>query len=105
MAKKQSIEYIYENACSLIGSLLKKKVEGIISINKKGEEWEVLAEVLERRAVPDTQDILSIYEFKLTSDLDLTGLKRIGLRRRADLGVEEGYEMEETAGLNDFKNK
>jgi len=98
MAKKLSMVDIYENACSQIESLLKKKVESIISINKKGEEWEVMAEVLERRAVPDTQDILSIYGFKLTSDLDLTGLRRVGLRRRGDLGVEEGYEMEQTAG-------
>jgi hypothetical protein len=97
MAKKLSIEDIYEKVCSQIGSLLKKKVESIVGINKKGEEWEVMAEVLERQAVPDTQDILSIYGFKLTSDLDLTGLRRIGLRHRGDLGVEEGYEMEQTA--------
>ncbi|HIE31115.1 MAG TPA: gas vesicle protein [Methanosarcinales archaeon] len=84
-----NLKEIGEKALSQIESLLEKKVEGIISVTRESEDWRVLVEVLERRAVPDTQDILSIYELMLTDEGELTGYKRIGLRRRADMMVEE----------------
>jgi hypothetical protein len=68
---------------------LNKKAEGITSISREGEEWKVMVEVLERKAVPDTQDILSTYELKLSGDIDLIGYKRVGLRHRGDMVVEE----------------
>lgn len=89
MTKKLDIIEVAEKALTVIESLLNKTAEGIINVTKEGEEWKVLAEMLERKAVPDTQDILSIYELKLSGDLELTGYKRIGLRRRDDLRVEE----------------
>ncbi|MDP2846401.1 MAG: gas vesicle protein GvpO [Candidatus Methanoperedens sp.] len=89
MTKKLDIIEVAEKALAVIESLLNKKAEGIISVTKEGEEWKVLAEMLERKAVPDTQDILSIYELKLSGNLELTEYKRIGLRRRDDLRVEE----------------
>lgn len=84
-----NIKAIGENAFSQIEDLVEKKAEGIISVTRENEEWRVLVELLERRAVPDTQDILSTYELKLTDDGELTGYKRIGLRKRSDLVVEE----------------
>lgn len=89
MTKKLDIIEVAEKALTVIESLLNKKAEGIISVTEEGEEWKVLAEMLERKAVPDTQDILSIYELKLSGNLELTGYKRISLRRRDDLRVEE----------------
>ena len=90
--KSPDIKEINEKSLGLIESLLGKRAEGVTSITKEDENWRVLAEVLERRAVPDTQDILSTYELMLTQNLDLTGYKRIGLRRRADLEMEEELE-------------
>ncbi len=92
MAKKLDIKGVGEKALDLTENLLKKKAEGIVSIARTGEnggEWKVLAEVLERKAVPDTQDILGTYELKLTGDLELTGYRRIGMRRRSELAVLE----------------
>lgn len=74
----------------LIESILNKKVEGITSVSGDGEDWKVLVEVLERKAVPDTQDLLNIYELRLSADLELTGYKRIGMRHRGDRFSEEG---------------
>ncbi len=89
MTKKLNLKEIGEKAFSLTESLLNKKAEGITCVTKEGEEWRVLAEVLERKAVPDTQDLLSTYELKLTGDLELAGYRRIGMRRRADMIAEE----------------
>ena len=46
-------------------------------------------EVLERKSVPDTQDILGRYEMKFDPDGDLLGYKRIMLRRRSDMEMVE----------------
>ncbi len=73
----------------LIEGILNKKAESITSVIKEGEEWKVLIEVLERKAIPDTQDILNTYELKLTRDLEFTGYRRIGMRHRGDMVEEE----------------
>jgi len=85
----KTIQDICREAPEMIGNLLKKKVEGVTGLIKQGEIWNVHVEVLERRAVPDTQDILSIYELKLTDDMNLEGYRRIGVRKRGNMIVEE----------------
>ncbi len=87
--KKLDIKEISKTAHSMTESLLNKKPEGITSVSGGDDGWKVNVEVLERKAVPDTQDILSTYELKLTSEGELTGYKRTGMRRRADRVTEE----------------
>lgn len=89
MAEDAGIKEIGRQAPALIESLLNKKAEGITSMSKEGDGWKVLVEVLERKAIPDTQDILSIYELKLSGEMDITGYRRVGLRHRGDTIVEE----------------
>lgn len=74
-----------------LGKLLAKgkQVTDVVSVEKAGKEWHVMLEVLERKAVPDIQDILGKYELKLDGDGVLLGYKRVELRRRGDLGAEE----------------
>lgn len=87
--KDTNIKEICQQASVQIESILNRKPESIIGITKEGEEWRVLAEVLERKAIPDTQDILNTYELKLTGDLEFTGYRRVGMRHRGDMVVEE----------------
>ena len=89
MAGKMTVQEIIETATSLAESILKKRVETITSVAKEDNEWKVVAEVLERKAVPDTQDILGKYELVLSGDGELVGYKRVEMRRRSDIGVEE----------------
>ncbi len=46
-------------------------------------------EVVERKSVPDTQDILGRYEMKFDLEGELLGYKRIMLRRRSDMEMVE----------------
>ncbi|MDW7731380.1 MAG: gas vesicle protein GvpO [Methanolobus sp.] len=87
--KEIGIKEVCQEASVLIESILNRKVESITGVTKEDEEWKVLAEVLERRAIPDTQDILNIYELKFTNDLKFTGYRRIGMRHRGDMVMEE----------------
>lgn len=87
--KGTNIVEICRKAPPFIESIVNKKAECITSVTRDGEEWKVVIEVLERKAIPDTQDILNIYELKLTGDLELTGYKRMGMRHRGDMISEE----------------
>jgi len=84
-----TLQEIIETATSLAENILKKRVETITSVAREDNEWKVVAEVLERKAVPDTQDILGKYELVLSGDGELVGYKRVEMRRRSDIGVEE----------------
>ncbi|MBU2565171.1 MAG: gas vesicle protein, partial [Candidatus Thermoplasmatota archaeon] len=50
MATKEIMD-IGKQSLSILEKTLNKKPESVISVNKEGKEWKVLAEVLERRAV------------------------------------------------------
>ena len=65
--------------------MLMKDLDSVVSLNQDDESWLAEIEVLERKSVPDTQDILGRYEMKFDSDGELLGYKRIMLRRRSDM--------------------
>ena len=92
MEKKQGIIEVGKESLSMAEILFNKKAEGITKLARDGENWRVTLEVLERKAIPDTQDILSIYELKLTLDVELVEYNRIGMRHRGDMVVEEEFQ-------------
>ena len=59
--------------------LIDHPIDSVIRIERSGDGWRVLVEVVERSAVPDTQDILGRYEIVV----DATGtLEEYGLEER-----------------------
>jgi len=89
MTGKPKIQEILGIANQAAESMLKKKLDSIISLNRDADGWMAEVEVLERKSVPDTQDILGRYEMKFDADGELLGYKRIMLRRRADMEMVE----------------
>ena len=90
MTSMPKIQQICEKASAIAETLFNKKVDSIVSVSKDGEGWMAEAEILERKAVPDTQDILGRYEMKFDDGGELQGYRRIGLRHRFDMEeVEE----------------
>jgi len=89
---KSKIQDIYENACVMTKTLLKKKVDSIIGIAQEEKEWKVVVEVVERDAIPDTQDILAKFEIRFDLSGELLGYRRLELRHRSDL---EAMQQEE----------
>jgi hypothetical protein len=87
--KKHTIKEVGDKALNQIEYLLKKKSQGVVGISREGEYWNVQIEVLERRAVPDIMDILGIYEMKLDMDLNIMEYRRVGLRHRGDMIVQD----------------
>src|SRR5919109_273504 len=56
--------------------LIGRPVEGVTGMERNGSEWKVTVEVLELERVPNTTDILGIYEVTLDKNGELTGAQR-----------------------------
>jgi len=74
---------------SALKELINKPVEQVVSIAKDGQGWKTVVEALERRAVPNSQDLLGRYEMKFTGGGQLLNYRQIILRHRTDLVKEE----------------
>lgn len=68
-----------------IKELLKKDVESIASIEKSGDGWVVQCHILEKKSVPETYDLLKVFEFKLDKNAKITEFKQIKKIRRGDI--------------------
>ncbi|MHB8119113.1 MAG: gas vesicle protein GvpO [Methanothrix sp.] len=89
MSSQPKIQEILERASLMAEVVLKKSLDGVNSLNKIPEGWLAEVEVVERKSVPDTQDILGRYEMKFDLEGELVGYKRIMLRRRSDMEMVE----------------
>lgn len=80
---------INEVAEDLIG----RPLVSVISVDRdrtKGDDdeeegWVAAVEILERKSIPDTQDILGRYEISLDADHEITGYRRTHRYRRDDM--------------------
>lgn len=81
---KQAIETIIDSALNVVRHYISKELETVVGLEEAKGEWSVIVEVLERKAVPDTQDLLGRYEVKLNKQGKLLGWKQKMVRRRAD---------------------
>jgi hypothetical protein len=71
------------------GDLIGRPLDGIVEITRNEGEWRALVEIVERRSVPDTQDILGRYALELDGDGEITGYRRLDRYRRGDTRREE----------------
>ena len=62
----------------------KTPANGITGLSKTEEGWTILLEALERKAIPDTMDVLGLYELRLDNEGNLLGLDRKKLRKRGE---------------------
>lgn len=68
-----------------IKEMLKKEPESVSHIEKTKEGWLVQCEVLEKKSIPETYDLLKVFEFKLDNNAKVEGFKQIRKIRRGDL--------------------
>lgn len=85
MTEKPGLKDMLRIARNSAEELLGKRFESICSISKTEGGWIVNVEVLERRAIPDTQDIIGRYEMSFDENGEITGYRRMELRHRGSL--------------------
>jgi hypothetical protein len=59
-----------------IGDLTGHDLEGVISVERDDDGWRVGVEVVESHRIPDSADILAIYEADLDADGELVSYRR-----------------------------
>ena len=64
--------------------------EGIVGFSGDGDGWTVQVEVLEMRRIPNTTDVLAVYEVDLDRDGDLVGYRRVDRYLRGSSGEDRG---------------
>lgn len=79
-------EEVIKRAQEEFVKLGKTPTNGVTSLSRTDEGWIILLEALERKAIPDTMDVLGLYELHLDDKGDLTGLDRKKLRKRGETG-------------------
>lgn len=72
-----------------IKELIKKEPESISSVEKTKEGWTIQCEVLEKKSIPETFDLLKVFEFKLDDQGKIIGFKQLKKIRRGDINQEE----------------
>jgi hypothetical protein len=86
---RHDVGAIIDSAMVIVRRYISKEPEKVVAIEENNENWSVVVEVLERKAVPDTQDILGRYEIKLTGDGELLGWKQKMIRKRSNPLAQE----------------
>jgi len=77
-----------QRAARFVARLSGRRPESVISIERKDEEWRAGVEVVEVSRIPDTADILAVYEVRLDADGDLISYRRIRRYARGQLDSE-----------------
>jgi hypothetical protein len=72
-------------AVTHLTELLGHKPEAVVAIERRDDGWEVDVEVVETRKIPDTADILAVYEVRLDPDGRLRSYRRARRYARGQL--------------------
>jgi hypothetical protein len=78
-----------DTAQQVAEELIDDPFDGIVEISQDEDDWRVVLEVIERRAIPDTQDILGRYDVTVSSSGELRGYRLTGRYRRGDVSDEQ----------------
>ncbi len=68
-----------------VKNYLSKTPDTIISIGENDDTWTIVIEVIERKVIPNTQDLLGRYKIQLDKRGELLGWKQTMIRRRSDV--------------------
>lgn len=79
-----SAEEAIKRASEDIAALAKINVERVVGLSRTDQGWRVLLEGVERKAIPETMDVLGLYEVFLDDSGNLTSYERKSLRKRGD---------------------
>ena len=84
-----SIIEIRNQVIELSTDVIGRGLDGIIEVTRNDDSWRAVVEIIERRSVPDTQDILGQYEIELDERGEVIGYRRLEKYRRSDTGPNE----------------
>ena len=69
-------------------SLINLKPSSVMGISRSEDGWIVTIEMIEKKSIPDSMDVLGCYEVSLDGSGNIRDFSRVRLRRRGDTAGE-----------------
>lgn len=85
--KKRTGTQVAQAAARQLLELTGREAEGVVGMERTDDGWRIEVEVVEVRRIPDTTDVLALYEVTVDEDGDVEGYRRL---RRYGRGVPGG---------------
>ena len=76
-------------AQEVIGTLTELEFDGVRGLSKDDGKWLVTVELIERKSIPDAQDLMGGYEVTIDEEGSVLGFERKTLRKRGDTELKE----------------
>ena len=73
-----------EQARRQLGQLTGLELGSTVSVRKDEDRWKLRVEVVEKKSMPDSQDLLATYDLAVDEAGQVVDFSRIGMRRRMD---------------------
>jgi hypothetical protein len=86
--KRKSGGAIAREGARQLAELTGREVEGVVGFSRSEDGWTVEVEVLELSRIPNTTDVLAIYQLDLDEDGELDGYRRTRRYTRGASGDE-----------------
>lgn len=74
---KPTASVVAARAMQQLGELTGRDVEGVTGLAKDDDGWTVQVEVIEARRIPDTTDVLALYDVEVDENAQLQGYQRV----------------------------
>lgn len=74
--RRSSAAAAVKAAAAELAALTGRVPEAVTSVERDGEEWVVGIEVVESHRIPDSADIMALYEVRLDDEGTLAGFRR-----------------------------
>lgn len=81
---QMNVDQLVKKAQGDFAKFSKMPVNGVTGLSKTEKGWVVSLEALERRAIPDTMDILGLYEVQMDDEGNFLSFERKKLRKRGE---------------------
>src|SRR6185369_7967712 len=75
--KRATASQVAARAAQELLDLTGKGAEGVTGLERTEDGWNVQVEVVEVRRIPDTTDVLALYEVEVDTDGHLQGYRRV----------------------------
>ena len=79
-----AIPELVERAREDLAGLTGLEIGSTLSALKDEKGWRVQVEMVEKKSLPDSMDILATYEVLMDDDANVLEFKRAGMRKRID---------------------
>ena len=75
---------LIQKAREQLGDMTGLELGSTLSARKGGDGWHVQLEAVEKKSLPDSQDILAMYDLTMDDNANVLNFNRIGMRKRGD---------------------